>query len=1063
MSEQSTSSYPDQWQSAPRDRVGPIDIPTGRLLFDERDFAVAAYFRLEMRRYFSSARTSRASSLGPGFSHPFDQWLWVDDRGCFVRANDGRDLYVARTALAIGERAHHPIHALTVRRLSAHAFIVRDSDGVRIFEVAQSPVGVMPAGARDTARLARVFRPSGATASLSYDEQGRLAQIAPEGATPLQLEHDAATGRLRAVWGRARADAPAALARYAYDDQGRLVEAFDAAGRSSRFFWEGARLARRVDRLGVGSVFTYRDETERCIRAEGDGGRVEVHFDPGKRNAVAIDVDGLARTMQVSPDGRSIGGTDAHGGRWARELDDTTGVVVARIDRDGERHELAYDARDHLSMSLHADGGSESCEHDEDGQLVMFEDLDGAVWRWGYDEGGLLHARSWPAGQSVVYERDGSGRLSGLNTAAGLRLTFARDAHGRIGKVSSSLGERTIRYDTLGRPVEIVDELGTPTRVDYDECGDLAQIEVADVSSMRYWRQASGAIIRAHGAYADDEVHRDVLSAVVAVNRPDGAIHLTRDLSGRIAAIYRDPSAKYEMLYDGRGALREVRAFGLSTTYYRTDVEERIGAAICRGARVEVERDGSGRPTEVRGDRVESFHYSRGGSLTRAVADASEVRFERDAMGRIVTERTNDAEIRHVYDALGRVITVRSSLGPALLIERNERGDAVRARLEGKTGGEIIFARDAGGAEIERSLPGGVRVRFDRDALGRCTQRGLVRAGAPASRVAFSYRGRHLVAVDDSSSFSRTLSHDASGRLIAVRLRSGATLERTIHDRVTADGRVVDSHGTLYAYDAHGGRVSKSSPDGTITKYHYDRFRLSRVERSDGLSVAYQHDALGRMVERTATQRGERRVRRFVWSGLHLLHELGDGALTTWLRVDGDLVWKLAGDQSFAVLLHPYGAPSELIAEDGRIAWQGDLDLAGMCERSVDQTAQPWRWSGHWEDPDTGLAHTWTRVYDPEVASYLTPSADGVARGLDMYGYLPDPFSDTSPLGLGPERDPWFGHELPVGLEGELTARAIAALGGSQSRPAHETDPWAAAFGAWAHLMPETAPALNER
>jgi RHS repeat-associated protein len=225
------------------------------------------------------------------------------------------------------------------------------------------------------------------------------------------------------------------------------------------------------------------------------------------------------------------------------------------------------------------------------------------------------------------------------------------------------------------------------------------------------------------------------------------------------------------------------------------------------------------------------------------------------------------------------------------------------------------------------------------------------------------------------------------------------------------------------------------------------------VDRSDGLRVSYRYDALGRMVRRTSEHGDDQREHRFVWSGLTLLHEIERDVTTSWLSLDDELFMKLVGTASYGVLAHPYRAISELLTDDGTLAWQGDVDLSGTCERTVDRTAQPWRFQGHWEDPDTGLAHAWLRVYDPEVGGYLTPNPDGAARGLNLYTYSSDPFSSTSALGWGPEIDPWFGRELPLSLEAELAVHAMAALRHFQPS-APRLDPWRCAFGAWDRWMP---------
>src|SRR5690606_25011143 len=171
-----------------------------------------------------------------------------------------------------------------------------------------------------------------------------------------------------------------------------------------------------------------------------------------------------------------------------------------------------------------------------------------------------------------------------------------------------------------------------------------------------------------------------------------------------------------------------------------------------------------------------------------------------------------------------------------------------------------------------------------------------------------------------------------------------------------------------------------------------------------------------------------RRETHFVWDGLMLLHEIEGESVTTWLWEEGLLIGKLCSAGAFAALTDPVGMPTELVDSAGKLAWRGSVDAFGVVQRDIEVTDCPWRFPGHWEDPETGLAHALFRVYDPETGAYVTPSPLGVAGGPTLYAYLPDPFSQASPLGLSRGYAALAGAFASERLCAELASLTIRAL-----------------------------------
>ncbi|AXY34664.1 RHS repeat-associated core domain-containing protein [Yersinia pseudotuberculosis] len=61
---------------------------------------------------------------------------------------------------------------------------------------------------------------------------------------------------------------------------------------------------------------------------------------------------------------------------------------------------------------------------------------------------------------------------------------------------------------------------------------------------------------------------------------------------------------------------------------------------------------------------------------------------------------------------------------------------------------------------------------------------------------------------------------------------------------------------------------------------------------------------------------------------------------------------------------------------------------------------QPLRYAGQYLDDETGLHYTTYRYYAPEVGRFITPDPIGLAGGLNLYQYAPNPLGWIDPLGL---------------------------------------------------------------
>ncbi|MFF4396562.1 RHS repeat-associated core domain-containing protein [Streptomyces sp. NPDC001480] len=227
--------------------------------------------------------------------------------------------------------------------------------------------------------------------------------------------------------------------------------------------------------------------------------------------------------------------------------------------------------------------------------------------------------------------------------------------------------------------------------------------------------------------------------------------------------------------------------------------------------------------------------------------------------------------------------------------------------------------------------------------------------------------------------------HDAAGR---VTLRQKPRLSRkpeTWH----------------YEWSAEDLLVSCTTPDGTTWTYDYDPLgRRTAKHRTapDGLTLL--------------------ETVRFTWDGPHLAEQSDTStrSVTTWEYEDDHPVAQFerrAGALSsqdeidarfFAVVTDLVGKPTELVSEDGEIAWHTRSTIWGTTTWNRNATAYtPLRYPGQYADPETGLHYNLYRHYDPDTARFTTPDPLNLAPSPNPVSYVHNPETWSDPLGLVPK------------------------------------------------------------
>ena len=299
---------------------------------------------------------------------------------------------------------------------------------------------------------------------------------------------------------------------------------------------------------------------------------------------------------------------------------------------------------------------------------------------------------------------------------------------------------------------------------------------------------------------------------------------------------------------------------------------------------------------------------------------------------------------------------------------------------------------------------------------------------------------------------SRTYQLSAAGRVTAV--EAATWTEQYAYDRLgnltaanpgqesdTAGERVNDgvllrrAGRTSYEYDEQG-RLVRSvrrtlSGQRLEWTYTWNGFgRLAAVTMPDGERWQYRYDPLGRRIGklRLGEDGAVTAETRFVWEGTRLAEQRQLGAdgrtvtATAWdyRRGNGhplaqttrswllDAPAEVIDSRFHAIVTDLIGTPTELVAPDGRIAWQQTTSLWGerLGVSAEEGVECPLRFPGQYEDSETGLHYNVHRYYDPGTARYLSPDPLGLPPAPNNYGYVGNPLVLCDPLGLAGYRNP---------------------------------------------------------
>ncbi|MFC0178529.1 RHS repeat-associated core domain-containing protein [Thorsellia kenyensis] len=201
--------------------------------------------------------------------------------------------------------------------------------------------------------------------------------------------------------------------------------------------------------------------------------------------------------------------------------------------------------------------------------------------------------------------------------------------------------------------------------------------------------------------------------------------------------------------------------------------------------------------------------------------------------------------------------------------------------------------------------------------------------------------------------------------------------------------------------------VVKQGNDEWVTQYEYDALSRRISKTSQYYTDVYDH-------HRTLVEYKSKK-QLFYWQGLRLAGE-SEASKTEnrrWYAYEENSYAPLALidhwheiDKDEIVYYHTQlnGAPYALSSAQGELIFETEEYLWGNYRRPAKNQVtllygQPLRFQGQYFDQETGLHYNTFRYYDPETGRFTQQDPIGLAGGINLYQYAPNPLSWIDPLG----------------------------------------------------------------
>ena len=862
-------------------------------------------------------------------------------------------------------------------------------------------------GPSETRLLSSIEDGNGNTIRFIYNAQQQLQRIVHSDGYQLQINLTTAGQLLDVTLHDGEQDSRRLLS-CRYEQQSMLVEcASHQFGTLHHAYNDRSHMTEWRDTDKTRCHIDY-DAKGRVIQTRTDSGHYSDRFEYHEANRCTDyhDAEGGSSRFYYNDDFLVVREIDALGSEWLTEWDEHTNKI-STTDPLGRTSTFSYSDFGDLLVQINPDGSRHVFDYNAQGLMSRYVANDGVAWQIEYDDRGNLVAVKDPDGRTITYQRGNHGELLSQTWPEGTQTLYRYDARQRLNEIEQPDGQVTlVQLDTLGRPLQQQNALGQITRYSYQRehahpRGSLSRVTLADGSEQRWAYDSEYRL----ASFIDGEGHRTrygygAFDLLETVTYPGGqSLSLGYDKLTRLTRLTNGVGDVYQYTYDKAGRLIAERDFAGTLTRYSYNAIGWLTEKHCAdGARVLYHYDtasarlltidhqqANGEP----GEQTE-FIYNNVGHLISVNNPDTRIEYQRDAVGRLLSERINGRLIEHRY-AADSGLPISQHAGaidehanaqeafaafPAVQWQHDHNGNLAQLLI-----GEhapLHISRDALGREVLRNSAAGFHLQQQYNRVGLLTEQRA--GGGTHSFVERHYRydkAFNPIQINDTRWGQSHYHYNANQQLIAAHLGQAEPQQwsydnalnliseaAVLHGKgmgVRAEqkgGRVVRSGASTYRYDPCGRLIEKTvlrhgfRPQRWQYRWNSDN-RLTDLLTPDDQHWRYRYDAFGRRTRKFNVSRSnapsnvyahsEKHIvgEEYLWNGEQLLEAAplyADGTVafehaTRWTYAPGGITpfAQQKGEHLWYIVTDHLGTPRELLDENGQLAWSNSPNVWGQA------------------------------------------------------------------------------------------------------------------------------------
>ena len=467
----------------------PVEVASGRVFTTKTDFEIEGRIPIRFERLYDTSAIDYESSLGWGWTHPYDQHLWESKRyNCLILRNE-ENRQVRFDKLAVGERQFQPLERIWLERKSDAEYEIFDCKNGLYYCYGKTDAAEKFDSEETALRLLSVRDRNDNRVNLTY-RNNLLTEIENGAGGYVELFYHNIGGKTRLVeiTHHLKNNQTISLMRYGYDGGAELVSATNRTYQPYIYEYDNHLLIKETNRSKLSFYFEYEGAgtNARCVHTWGDGGIYERWLDyiPKSRMTRVRGGIGDETIYHFNEFDLVTKIFDANGGVTEFEYG-AGGELLREIDPLKRSRSYAYDGQLNCVAVTQEDGTTRQVLFDEFCQPIAVTDEAGAVWEREYDANGNIIATINPLAARREYDYNHFGDVTVFRDALKNETKFGWTAAGQIESVTRPRGGRIVysynERDFLG---EIADEFtNLKTTYQYDDAGRVSR--VAEINSRR--------------------------------------------------------------------------------------------------------------------------------------------------------------------------------------------------------------------------------------------------------------------------------------------------------------------------------------------------------------------------------------------------------------------------------------------------------------------------------------------------------------------------------------------------------------------------------------------------